>query len=218
MINDQFQVEMFDKETFDLDFQKESKPNPKLGLIDADVEYYTKFIADDQAWAFYQKILEQTELTQDPITVYGKQHLTPRLTCWMGDQGLDYRYSHFTMKPVAWSPVLLELKAQLEKVSDHRFNSVLINYYRDGQDSNGWHCDDEPELGQNPVIASLSLGAARDFHLRHKTKKQHKHSICLEHGSLLMMYGTTQKYWQHHIPKRAKAEGRINLTFRKIIV
>jgi len=217
MINDQFQVEMFDKETFELDLREGKEQNPKQGLIDADVEYYTNFIDPDQAWSFYHEILKQTELSQDKITVYGKQHLTPRLTCWMGDDGLDYRYSHYTMKPVAWSPLLLELKVLVEQFSNQQFNSVLINYYRDGQDSNGWHSDDEPELGQNPIIASLSLGGARDFQLRHKIKKELKHSIRLDHGSLLMMYGNTQKYWQHHIPKRAKADGRINLTFRKII-
>ncbi len=205
MSNDQFQAGIFDKETF------------ALQLEGADIEYTANFIAQDEAWSFYRQIFEQTELTQDRVTVYGKQHLTPRLTCWMGDAGLDYSYSNHTMTPVAWSPLLLELSGRIERATAHSFNSVLINYYRDGRDSNGWHADDEPELGLNPVIASLSLGAPRDFHLRHKTNTKLKHSISLQHGSLLIMKGATQTYWQHQIPKRAKAEGRINLTYRKLI-
>lgn len=205
MINDQFQAGMFDKETF------------ALQLEGAEIEYDANFLATDQAWTLYAQILEQTELTHDRVMVYGKQYLTPRLTCWMGDAGLDYRYSNHTMTPVAWSPLLLELKQRIQAASAHTFNSVLINYYRNGQDSNGWHADDEPELGQNPVIASLSLGAPRDFQLRHKTNKHLKHSISLQHGSLLIMKGTTQTHWQHQIPKRANAEGRINLTYRNII-
>ena len=129
---------------------------------------------------------------------------------------MNYGYSNTLMSPVAWSARLLELKHAIEAVSNHRFNSVLLNYYRDGKDSNGWHSDDEPELGHNPVIASLSLGAPRDFHLRHKTNQQTTHKMTLENGSLLVMCGSTQHNWQHHIPKRAKAQGRINLTFRTI--
>jgi len=157
------------------------------------------------------------ELDDATIQVYGKSHLTPRLSCWMGDKNAVYGYSHTVMQPVAWDSKILHIKQKIENVTNESFNSVLINYYRDGKDSNGWHSDDEPELGVNPVIASLSLGAPRDFHLRHKTNKKLTHKMSLTSGSLLVMSGTTQQYWQHHIPKRAKAEGRINLTFRTII-
>ena len=111
---------------------------------------------------------------------------------------------------------VLWIKSIVEAETNHQFNSVLINYYRDGQDSTGWHADDEPELGKDPVIASISLGATRDFQLRHNRDKNQKISIALQHGSLLLMQGTTQSCWQHQIPKRVQAEPRINLTFRTI--
>jgi len=186
-----------------------------LQFDDADIEYHAGFIAHDVAINLYQRLLQDTQWRQEVINVYGKQHPTPRLSCWMGEPNLSYGYSHTRMQPVDWSKTLLNIKQKIESSTQSTFNSVLINYYRDGQDSNGWHSDDEPELGHNPIIASLSLGAPRDFHLRHKHKPL-KHKMALENGSLLMMRGTTQHYWQHHIPKRAHAEGRINLTFRTI--
>ena len=134
----------------------------------------------------------------------------------MDEPDLIYGYSNMTMQIVSWSNPVLALKNKLESETKHSFNSVLINYYRNGQDSNGWRSDDEPELGENPIIASISLGGARDFHLRHKTNKHLRQSISLENSSLLMMSGATQHCWQHHIPKRAKAAPRINLTFRTV--
>ena len=128
---------------------------------------------------------------------------------------MTYRYSQHTMMPNKWTPLLRLIKQRVEQVCGSTFNSVLLNYYRDGKDSNGWHSDDEPELGHEPVIASLSLGAARDFHLRHKQNRQ-VHKMNLKPGSLLLMSGKTQACWQHHIPKRASAEPRINLTFRTV--
>ena len=115
--------------------------------------------------------------------------------------------------------VLQSIKNKIEKVSGSKFNSVLLNYYRDGKDSMGWHSDDEPELGKNPVIASLSFGQKRVFHLRHRFDKEiPKVKLNLDHGSLLIMAGETQHFWQHQIPKTArKIEGRINLTFRWIL-
>lgn len=188
-----------------------------LKLADADVEYRSNFYAEGEAWSLYALLLNQTEWRQDTITVYGKAHLTPRLSSWIGESWMDYAYSNHTMKAQEWSPMLLSIKQKIEQSTGDSFNSVLLNYYRDGQDSNGWHSDDEPELGQNPIIASLSLGAPRDFHLRHKGDKSLTHKMNLQHGSLLMMRGETQAHWQHHIPKRAKAEGRLNLTFRTIV-
>jgi len=188
-----------------------------LKLFEADVEYFPEFYSSDRSWVLYQHILEQTQWRQDRVTVYGKQHFAPRLSCWYGEPWMDYSYSKHTMKASALTSLLLEIKADIEVRTGDRFNSVLINYYRDGQDSNGWHSDDEPELGRNPVIASLSLGAPRDFHMRHKADKAHSKKLALENGSLLMMRGLTQSRWQHHIPKRANAEGRINLTFRTIV-
>ena len=188
-----------------------------LELFEAEVEYRSEFYPSDQAWKLYEQILAQTEWRQDRLTVYNKEHLAPRLSCWFGESWMDYSYSNHTMKASAMTPLLLEIKADIERASGDQFNSVLVNYYRNGDDSNGWHSDDEPELGDNPIIASLSLGAPRDFHMRHKADHSLKHKMSLENGSLLMMRGSTQERWQHHIPKRAHADGRINLTFRTIL-
>lgn len=186
-------------------------------LPDAELEYHARFLEPDAAALLYQQLLDQTDWQQDTIRVYGKQHLTPRLTSWVGEPWMRYRYSQHTMQATPWSNRLTALRQHIEQATGERFNSVLLNYYRDGSDSNGWHSDDEPELGPTPVIASLSLGATRDFFLRHKNKSELKHKIALQAGSLLLMKGRTQQYWQHQIPKRASAAGRINLTFRTII-
>ena len=188
-----------------------------LELDDACLDFKADFYSQSESLDLYQYLLNHIDWQQETIKVYGKSHLTPRLSCWMGDKSSVYSYSHTVMQPVPWDNKVLRIKQKIEGIASRSFNSVLINYYRDGKDSNGWHSDDEPELGLNPVIASLSLGAPRDFHLRHKANKQLTHKMNLTTGSLLIMSGTTQKYWQHHIPKRSKAEGRINLTFRTII-
>ena len=205
MLKDQYQPNLIKYQTHALD------------LEDAEIEYQPEFIESTRAWTLFETLLSETDWRQERIKLYGKVHDVPRLSCWMGDPGLDYSYSNMTMHPVSWSNTLLGVKHQLQRHTGQSFNSVLVNYYRDGRDSNGWHSDDEPELGQNSVIASLSLGAARDFHLRHKVKKQLRRTISLEHGSLLIMKGRTQQCWQHHIPKRARADARINLTFRRLI-
>ena len=185
-------------------------------LEDATLEYQAAFYTPEKALSLYNMLLNKLDWQQETIKVYGKSHLTPRLSCWMGDKGTAYGYSKMVMHPEPWRKEVLSIKYDIETLSGHSFNSVLINYYRDGKDSNGWHSDNEPELGTNPVIASLSLGASRDFHLRHKSNKHLRHKITLTNGSLLMMSGTTQQFWQHHIPKRTHAKGRINLTFRKV--
>ena len=183
---------------------------------DADLEYQPDFISHQDALALYQKLVDETQWTQERVHVYGKSHLAPRLSCWVSDPAMSYSYSYTRMDPTAWTQTLLALKSKLEVATVSSFNSVLLNYYRDGQDTTGWHSDDEAELGRNPVIGSISLGAPRDFLLRHKSKPL-KHKMALENGSLLMMRGTTQHFWQHHVPKRANSLGRINLTFRTII-
>ena len=184
---------------------------------EADLEYQPNFITHQEALDLYEKLVEETPWTQEVVQVYGKSHHAPRLSCWVSDPSMSYSYSYTKMKPTAWTPTLLQLKAKLESSTDCTFNSVLLNYYRDGQDTTGWHSDDEIELGRNPIIGSISLGAPRDFLLRHKHKPL-KHKMALENGSLLMMRGSTQHFWQHHVPKRANTLGRINLTFRTIKV
>ena len=205
MSNNQYQTDFLNSKPITLD------------LDDACLDFQVDFYSQAEGLNLYQYLLNHIDWQQETIHVYGKSHLTPRLSCWMGDKNTVYSYSHTVMQPVAWNKQVLRIKQKIEKTTNESFNSVLINYYRDGKDSNGWHSDDEPELGTNPVIASLSLGASRDFHLRHKSNKQLTHKMSLTNGSLLVMSGTTQQYWQHHIPKRAKAEGRINLTIRTIL-
>ncbi len=151
------------------------------------------------------------------IQFMGKQVMQPRLMAWYGDAGKSYSYSGLTVHPLPWIPTLLTMKKRLEALAGVTFNSVLLNQYRDGQDSVGWHSDDEPDLGTNPVIASVSLGATRNFQFKHKHNPDLKRAVELTHGSLLLMRGTTQHFWKHQIPKTKKPLGaRINLTFRVI--
>jgi alkylated DNA repair dioxygenase AlkB len=146
--------------------------------------------------------------------------LQPRLTAWYGDATARYSYSGLDLTPQPWTPALLALRTQVEQATGVTFNSVLLNLYRTGQDSMGWHADDEPELGPEPVIASISLGATRRFRLRPRHSQQLPHAplgLDLPSGSLLVMRGTTQQHWQHAVPKTARPVGpRLNLTFRTI--
>lgn len=168
----------------------------------------------------YQQLLdtliESTPWRQQQIKVYGKKYLQPRLSAWYGDEA--YSYSGILLKPLPWTDTLLELKNRVESIIDHQFNSVLLNYYRDQNDSMGMHSDDEPELGKQPVIASLSLGEERSFLLRHKYRKDiGSVKLSLSSGSMLVMKGDTQSHWKHGITKERKPCGpRINLTFRKV--
>jgi alkylated DNA repair dioxygenase AlkB len=158
---------------------------------------------------------------QDHIIFFGKSVPLPRLTAWFGDPGFNYMYSGIQMAPTPWSPPLLEIKAEVERICKLRFNSVLLNKYRDGNDKVSWHSDDEPELGPAPCIASVSLGATRVFKLRPKPHKNGNKSTSLDlsSGSVLVMAGTTQKYWEHELARTAKLVGpRINLTFRHIMM
>lgn len=184
---------------------------------DAEIEYYPNFFDSNRADDFFEKLKLEIPWQQDDITVFGKTHRQPRLTALFGNEGKPYRYSNIVMQPHSWNPLLMFIKNEIEEMGDENFTTVLLNYYRDGKDSNGWHADNEKELGRNPVIASVSFGAERSFHLQHNTIKEQKLKITLEHGSLLIMKGTTQHFWKHQIPKTAKPIGsRINLTFRII--
>jgi alkylated DNA repair dioxygenase AlkB len=194
-------------------------PNDKIvfQVPDAHIEYYPNFFSEEQADVLFKKLLTETSWQQDNITVYGKTYPQPRLTALFGNEGMPYSYSNITMHPQPWNEILLQMKLKIAKVTQCDFTTVLLNRYRNGQDSNGWHADNEKELGTNPVIASISLGAARAFHLQHNSIKEARLKLTLEHGSLLLMKGTTQHYWKHQIPKTAKTvDQRINLTFRTI--
>ena len=190
-----------------------------ISLQDGVLQLDTSFISEPDASDLYQFFVENAPWQQDSIKMYGRQIDIPRLRAWYGDSGCSYRYSGIQLQPLPWTEPLMLLRRQVEKACDHRFNSVLLNYYRDGQDSNGWHSDDEPELGSQPVIASLNLGEVRRFRLRHKNDKTLPPlSVDLNSGSLLLMAGNTQHCWQHCITKTKRSvSGRINLTFRHVI-
>jgi alkylated DNA repair dioxygenase AlkB len=189
-----------------------------IKLIDADLKFARGFYTAAEADRWFYALKRDTRWRQDEIKVWGKTHLQPRLTAWYGDPGRAYSYSGITLQPLPWTPELLQIKSSVEDAADMDFNSVLINLYRDQQDSVGWHSDNEPELGKNPVIASLSLGEARTFKLKHKSNKQQKPLMLdLTHGSLLIMSGSTQECWLHAVEKETSArQARINLTFRRI--
>lgn len=154
---------------------------------------------------------------QDKIAMFGKQVFLPRLSAWYGDSDKPYTYSGLTLQPKAWNPLLNYLRDELEKISGIRFNSVLLNWYRSGDDHISWHTDAEKELGKNPIIASINFGATRRFLLRRNDNHQEKIEIKLEHGSLLIMQGALQHHWQHSVPKEKRVkDSRFNLTFRVI--
>ncbi|HEX4607525.1 MAG TPA: alpha-ketoglutarate-dependent dioxygenase AlkB [Urbifossiella sp.] len=192
-------------------------PQP-LDLPDGAADFYPGFFGPAEADRLLQMLLETTAWRQDGTTIYGRLVQLPRLTAWYGDEGTGYRYSGIDNVPLPWTPALLGVKRAVEPVCGVNFNSVLLNRYRTGQDSVGWHSDDEAAFGENPVIGSVSFGGTRAFQFRHKTRKAEKRSIDLTHGSLLVMRGATQHTWLHQIPKTAKdVPERLNLTFRVIV-
>jgi len=189
-------------------------------LADAEIQYLPEFFPEKTSDRFLKTLIQKIDWRQNTIRLYGKKSLVPRLEAWYGDRGKSYSYSGIKMYPTPWIEEILEIKRAIEKHTQNTFNSVLINYYRNGKDRVAWHSDDEKELGQNPVIGSVSFGAERKFKLRHKNHKQNglKTEIKLKHGSLLMMKGETQHHWMHEIPRTSRLIGpRINLTFRYIL-
>lgn len=192
--------------------------NRSLSLPDADVTYFPNFLPQGEADMYLELLKKNVPWQQDRITIFGKTHPQPRLTALYANNGKPYTYSNIKMRPHIFTKELLELKEKIRAVTKADFTTCLLNLYRDGRDSNGWHADNERELGPNPVIASISLGQERYFHLKHRVLKDERHKLLLEHGSLLLMQGSTQHHWLHQIPKTAKPlEERINLTFRTIL-
>jgi len=194
-------------------------PSEKIifDVPNAAIEYHPNIFTAEKSSILFEKLRHEIPWQQDHITVYGKTHLQPRLTALFGNEGKPYSYSNIVMQPHHWNPLLMFIKNEVEDVCNENFTTVLLNLYRDGSDSNGWHADNEKELGRNPVIASVSFGAERMFHLQHNTIEDAKLKINLENGSLLIMKGETQHFWKHQISKTTKPIGpRINLTFRII--
>ncbi|MFT5217961.1 MAG: alkylated DNA repair dioxygenase AlkB [Planctomycetota bacterium] len=194
-----------------------SEKYEQLALADADVRLWLNIDLGADYDALLQNLIEETPWRQEEITVYGKRHLQPRLSAWYGD--CSYSYSGITLKTLPWVDPLIDIRQRVETLVQHQFNSVLLNYYRDQHDSMGMHSDDESSLGDEPVIASLSLGEERTFLLKHKFRKDLKTmKLALPSGSLLLMRGPTQHYWRHGINKeKAACRARLNLTFRSVM-
>lgn len=187
-----------------------------LPMENAQVEYYPNWLTHKHAKHLFDYFVEQLQWQQPSITLYGQQRLIPRLQAWYGDPDSQYEYSKLLMQPLPWDSRLLKLKQACEQKCNSRFNSVLANYYRHGNDSMGMHADNEPELGKQPVIASVSFGQTRRFTFKHLHSKE-TYKIGLEHGSLLVMKGDTQEYWHHGINKSKTQSGpRLNFTFRLV--
>jgi alkylated DNA repair dioxygenase AlkB len=190
---------------------------PILGCED-ECWFDENFLELKEASTFFDKLSIETDWIQPQIRMFGKWVDQPRLIAWQSSEGLSYSYSGITLTASPYSDLVEVIARKIEIKTGLTFNSVLINYYRDGKDSMGWHADNEPELGKNPMIASLSLGSARDFVLKHNQRSDLKKVFSLNSGSLLLMGKGIQKNWKHALPKRAHAGPRINLTFRRILV
>lgn len=190
-----------------------------LPLPDADVRFMHKLALPISESELLERLVAEVPWKAEQVTVWGKVHAQPRLIAWYGDQGRTYSYSGISMKPLPWSPLLGAVRESVQAATRESFNSVLLNFYRDGRDSMGFHSDDEKELGKTPVIASLSLGETRTFVFKHKTSKLLKPvRVPLPSASLLVMRGATQQNWKHGIEKEARQCGpRVNLTFRQIL-
>ena len=187
-----------------------------ISIPNGEYIYLSDFFTKSESDKYFQVLKDDILWKQESMNMYGKQVMFPRLTAWYGDNNKPYSFSGITLRPHSWTKELLEIKNKIEPIANTQFNSVLLNQYRNGNDSISWHTDAEKELGLNPIIGSVNFGATRKFQLRHIETKE-KIEIELTHGSLLIMQGELQHFWQHQVPKTAKkVNERINLTFRVI--
>ncbi len=188
-----------------------------IALHGADITLYPALWTAHESQQIFEQ-LQTLRWQQKAIRLFGRSVMQPRLVAWYGDDGADYVYSGVRNIPLPWEPTLLALRERVQRIVPHTFNAVLCNFYRDGNDSIGWHSDDEKSLGPQPIIASLSFGATRVFRLQHKRDKTQKLAIELPDASLLLMQGATQKNYRHAIFKTKDPIGpRVNLTFRNIV-
>lgn len=210
---------MYQLDIFGNPIPPKSGSNPKEGLTvieNGEYIFYPNFFPKSESDILLKGLRNNIVWKQESMNMYGKKIDFPRLTAWYGNNDKPYSFSGITLQPLPWTNEILTIKNKIEPIAKTVFNSVLLNLYRDGNDSISWHTDAEKELGINPIIASVNFGATRKFQLRHiKTKE--KLEIELTHGSLLIMQGELQHFWQHQVPKTSKPVGeRINLTFRVI--
>lgn len=199
--------------------QSGKEPNEKTNLLPSGgtAYYYGRILNTKQAEHYFDRLMGSIAWKQDEVVMFGKRIVTNRKTAWYGDQEYIYSYSNTPKKALPWTRELLELKDLTERITGDCFNSCLVNLYPTGAVGMSWHSDDEKPLGENPVIASLSLGAQRKFSLKHKETRQ-RVTLSLENGSLFVMKEYTQDYWLHSLPKTKNVStARINLTFRKIM-
>lgn len=186
---------------------------PKDGIVN----YYGQILNKAEADRYFENLLNKIEWRNDEAIIYGKKIITKRKVAWYGEEPYQYTYSKVTKEALPWTKELEQLKALIEKLSGEHFNSCLLNLYHNGDEGMAWHSDAETQLKKNGAIASLSLGAERKFAFKHKTTAE-KVELKLQHGSLLIMKGTTQSHWLHRLPPTKKInKARINLTFRTII-
>jgi len=191
--------------------------NSVIELQNGKLQFYETFFEKIESDKLFYDLISTINWHQDKMVIFGKEVYLPRLSAWYGDEQNAYKYSGISLSPLPWSSVLLDIKNKIDAVSGVKFNSVLLNRYRNGNDSISWHSDDEPELGKNPVIGSVNFGATRRFMLKHKFDKSLKYEVLLKHGSFLLMSGELQHYWLHQVPKTSQKIGeRVNLTFRII--
>lgn len=197
----------------------ESGEPRRLDLPDADIHYAPCVELGAHPDLILRQLIEQIPWRTETINLWGREYQQPRLAAWFGDRDARYTYSGLSLEPLPWTELLADLRVRVEALAGAPFNSVLLNYYRDQRDGMGLHSDDEPELGRNPTIASVSLGERRTFVLKHKSRKDLKPvHLPLDSGSLLLMRGETQHRWKHGINKLTRPCGpRVNLTFRRII-
>lgn len=183
---------------------------------DGIVNYYGKIFDMDLSDIFFDTLLKNIEWKNDEAIIYGKHIITKRKVAWYGEKPYEYKYSNITKTALLWTPELIEIKKNIETISGEHFNSCLLNLYHNGDEGMAWHSDGEKDLKKDGAIASISFGAERKFSFKHKETKETV-SLLLEHGSLLMMAGTTQSHWQHRLPPTKRVfTPRINLTFRQI--
>lgn len=198
-------------------FHDEINPNKNWLPYDGEIFYFSKIMEKGLADNFLQRLLQNIDWRQDEIVIYGKKIITKRKVAWYGDIPFEYKYSKTTKTALPWTNELLQLKSIVEQTSSESFNSCLLNLYHTGEEGMSWHSDSETELKKHGAIASLSLGAERKFAFKHRQTQQ-KIELLLEHGSLLIMKGTTQSHWLHQLPISKKISSpRINLTFRTIV-
>lgn len=218
LVTNNIQYSLFDEPNLFVNEKQGDLAVQSLNMPNAEVCFYPGFFTREESSNFFTSLTNEIKWRQDKIKLYGKEMDLPRKTAWYADEGKSYKFSGIYLAPEPWTSALLQIKQRLENTAKAIFNSVMLNLYRDGNDGISWHSDAEPEFGKNPTIASVSFGAARRFMFKHKYDKNLKSEVELTNGSLLLMSGETQHFWQHQIPKTSKKlEPRINLTFREVI-